>query len=437
MVLESHPAFNGESKTHHAGGGFETPKETKRRRRRERRPERDRSQERAHAPLEPLTIWVRSDPNRLQHPDEPRKEKPEEQKAHIHESRDQKAETKKTEKKQPNKHPEETAIVKEPKKELEPPAAALAPDPRMEGAIPAPAVPKPERQKPEPKQQAAEDMPAFQELPRLDIRPRHFYTEPEVRQPHTTETEHDILPAAQPEGSKAEPPKQPDTEKQPAPQPAPKSETLPQTGAQLQELAERNARRAAELLEKNQEAPELPAPQKAPQPAELNEHVRAISGERYEADIQMGRDELLEVGDSIRIEGVSVSEMYRGERIDDEGLRRIIVEFLRGQRIEKIISEEVLRQQMRFERDPQLRQLPVTSAQDGATRSQAAASAKQRKAFNTQNMRRQADRIADRLAGGIDRAVETAENNPNAFKTIGGILAVIVYFVILILIIRS
>jgi hypothetical protein len=52
-------------------------------------------------------------------------------------------------------------------------------------------------------------------------------------------------------------------------------------------------------------------------------------------------------------------------------------------------------------------------------------------------MRRQADRIADRLAEGIDRAVETAENNPNIAKTVGGVLAVIAYFVVLILIIRS
>lgn len=440
MALETHPAFNGESKTPHAGGGFETSKETKRRRRRERRPERERSHERTHVPLEPLTIWVRTDPNRLQHPEDDRKEKQEKQKDQAREIQKQKSEAKKEEKKQPSK-PVETAdeaTVPQKEQELrkESPANTLAPDPRTEGVIPTPAAPKPEQPKPEAAPQAAEEMPVFQELPRLDIRPRHFYTEPEVRQPNATETEHDILPAAKAEESKETSPKQPVAEQQPAPQPAPRSEGLPQTGAQLQELAERNAKRAAELYEKNQEAPELPAPQRAPQPAEQNEHVRAITG-GHETEIRMDPRELLEVADSIRVEGVSLADMFHAERIDEEGLRRIIGEFLKGQRIEKTISEEVLRQQMRFERDPQMRKVPVSAMQDAPTRSQASAEGRQRKTFNKQNMRRQADRIADRLAGGIDRVVENAENNPNIFKTVGGVLAVVVYFVILILIIRS
>lgn len=440
MALETHPAFNGESKTPHAGGGFESSKETKRRRRRERRPERVRSHERAqHAPLEPLTIWVRSDPNRLQHPDEDRKEKQEKQKDQVHETRSQKQEADKEAKKQPSKSVKVASVVDGPVKEQEPrkesQANNLATDPRAEVVIPTPEAPK--KPKTEYSQQPVEDTQAFQELPRLDIRPRHFYTEPEVRQPDTTETTHDMLPAAKPEVSKEASTKQPTQEQQQTSQTAPTSEALPQTGAQLQELAERNAKRAAELFEKNQESPELPAPHKESQTSELNEHVRAITGGNYEADIMMGRNELLEVGESIRVEGVSVTEMYRAERIDEEGLKRIIVEFLRGERIEKIISEEVLRQQMRFERDPQLRQIPVNALQNTSTRSQTPTNGRQRKAFNAQNMRRQADRIADRLAGGIDRAVETAENNPNAFKTVGGILAVIIYFVILILIIRS
>lgn len=440
MALETHPAFNGESKTPHAGGGFESSKETKRRRRRERRPERERSHERTHAPLEPLTIWVRSDPNRLQHPEAEDKEKREKQKDQAPEVPSQKPEAKKEEKKQHTKPVEAAAVAKESKKELEPrkepKQPSFAADPRAEGVIPTPEKPKPTQPKAEATERPTENAPAFQELPRLDIRPRHFYTEPEVRQPNATEVEHDMLPAAKLEGGNEQPPKQPVPEQQSAPQPAPKSERLPQTGAQLQELAERNAKRAAELFEKNQEAPELPAPQKAPRPVEQNEHVRAITG-GHETDIHMDPREILEVADSIRVEGVTLADMFHAERIDEEGLRRIIGEFLKGQRIEKVISEEVLRQQMRFERDPQLRQVPVNAMQGAPTRTQTSGEVRQRKTFNKQNMRRQADRIADRLAGGIDRAVETAENNPNAFKTIGGILAVVVYFVILILIIRS
>lgn len=286
------------------------------------------------------------------------------------------------------------------------------------------------------------NMPVFQELPRLDIRPRHFYTEPEVRQPNATETEHDILPAATIAG---EAPAQPKTEEKPSEQPATPAE-------KLQELAQQAAKRAHELQEKNQltvekdpepeaeKEPALPKPlEKQPARAEMNEHVRAIAGNKYEKmDIRMDLSELLDVAESIRLEGVSVAEMFRAERIDDEGLRRIITEFLRGERIEKSISEEILRQQLKYERDPQMRQVPLTAMQDTqAQHTQAQRPSRARRGSRTQSMRHQADRIADRLAGGIDRAVEATENNPNAAKTIGGVLAVIVYFVILILIIRS
>jgi hypothetical protein len=92
---------------------------------------------------------------------------------------------------------------------------------------------------------------------------------------------------------------------------------------------------------------------------------------------------------------------------------------------------------MRFERDPQLRQVPLTATQNAPTSQMQATRGQQRKVFTTKTMRRQADRIADRLAVGIDRTVEAAENNPNIFKTFGIIVAVIAYFVVLILIIRS
>ena len=438
MVMESHPAFNGESRAPHAGGGFETSKESRRRKRKDRRNDRERQHERAHAALEPLTIWVRSDPNRLQHPERADEKKEAKEKAPEPEKREQKIEAE-------PKRPVIKVEAKPPKKEKAP-EKVDQPEKieEEERKIPAPETPKPQAQpKPEVAPDPMNNMPVFQELPRLDIRPRHFYTEPEVRQPNTTEIEHDILPAANIAG---EAPAQPQTPEQPVAQ----SSSSP--AEKLQELAEQAARRAHELQQKNQstveaepepeQEPTLPKPQeRQPSRVEMNEHVRAIAGnkyEQYETDISMDLSELLDVAESIRLEGVSVAEMYRAERIDDEGLRRIITEFLRGQHIDKIISEEILRQQLRYERDPQMRQVPLTAMQDSqAQHSQVYQPAQPRRVKRTQSMRHQADRIADRLAGGIDRAVEATENNPNAAKTIGGILAVIVYFVILILIIRS
>jgi hypothetical protein len=456
MTLESHAPFNGESKTSRAGGGFEASKDTRKRRHHERRSGRSRTHERAHAPIEPLTIWVRSDPNRLQHP-----ERVEKQKEPEHEKKSTKPELKAEKRDSEPEHKSlkplkvETTLAPVPEKPPKPDKYAI--DFRTDGAIPSPEKPKlVESRRPVIESKSETEMPVLQELPRLDIRPRHFYTEPDIRQPHQAEIEHDILPSSQertessPKSSVEERPVQktpapelaavaPLTYEQPAAAPAPVlTEQQPHTGLQLQELAEQKAKRAAELEQKHAEEPALPELKTEQPKTAVNEHVRAVSHNEAETNINMDIGELMEIGDSIRVEGVSITEMFRNDRIDEEGLRRIVVEFLRGARIEKIIADEVLREQMRFERDPQMRQVPLSVLPDPTvTRSSTVVSAQQRKVFNTQTMRRQADRIADRLADGIDRTVEAAENNPNIAKTVGGILAVIVYFVILILIIRS
>lgn len=439
MTMESRPAVDGEPRSPRAGGEFETSKEARKRRRKDRRTDKERAHERAHAALEPLTIWVRTDPNRLQHPDQPAKEIAEKPKAEVREkpvpkaepkprTQEVKAEQHKVEvKAEVNPAGQERALVKEVK------AEDLMPKAEDAVMIPEPEAPKPNAPKPaETIQPSTQEMSVFQDLPRLEIRPRHFYTEPEVRQPGATGAEHDILPSLNGSG-----------ENKPAEaQPVPSSEIVnedkvPSPAERLQELAAQKARRAEELEQKNSDEAALPEAEHVRPRAEVNEHVRAITGEKLESNISMELDELLDIAESVRVEGVSVAEMFRVERIDEEGLRRIISEFLRGQRIEGVVTDEILRQQMRFERDPQLRQIPLTATQNTPTSQTEPVRGQQRKVFTAKTMRHQADRIADRLAEGIDRTVEAAENNPNIFKTFGTIVAVIAYFVILILIIRS
>jgi hypothetical protein len=435
MTMESRPAVDGEPRSPRDGGEFETSKESKKRRRKERRADR----ERVHAALEPLTIWVRTDPNRLQHPEGPAKGIAEKSKKEIRENLIPKVEA----------EPHKSAA----KIEQESIEVGAAPEPARQERAQVKAVkaedltlkieetvtiPEPEVPKPDPRQEAAvptsvQEMPVFQDLPQLEIRPRHFYTEPEVRQPGTTEIEHDILPSL--DGSSEA--------KQEAAQPEPeveivRAEKLPTTAERLQRLAEEKARRAEELELKNLEAQEPIEAQPVRSREEMNKHVRAIMDAKPESNISMEMGELLEIAESVRVEGVSVAEMYRSERIDEEGLRRIISDFLRGQRIERVVTDEILRQQMRFERDPQMRQIPLSVAQqNGPTSQMQAIRGQQRKVLTAKTMRHQADRIADRLAEGIDRTVEAAENNPNIFKTFGTVIAVIAYFVVLILIIRS
>ena len=384
--------------------------------------------ERAHAALEPLTIWVRSDPNHLQRPEKENKEKP---KA---EAKPEKSETAPEKKRNPVKADARPKAYERAPASVVPPEELLA-NIGPEVTMPAPKVPRPNAEvKPYATPERTSAMPVYQELPRLDIRPRHFYTEPEVRQPNQTEIEHDILPPLIPLGETHAP-------EQSAPKPEQAVEEQPLTPAmQLHELAAQKAKRAEGLEMKHQdiEAPELPEIKPAAPTAEVSEHVRAITDGEFETNTSMGMDELLEVAESVRIDGVSIAEMFRAERIDEEGLHRIISDFLRGRRIERAVAEEVLRQQMRFERDPQLRQIPLSATRDEAMAfAQANQREMQRRVFNAQTMRRQADKIADRLAVGIDRTVEAAENNPNIAKTVGTIVAVIAYFVVLILIIRS
>lgn len=437
MTMESHPAIDGDTKSPHTGGEFETSKESKKRHKKSRRADRERIHERAHAALEPLTIWVRTDPNHLQHPEEPAKEIAENPKKAEREKPapkveaepmrpELKSEQRRNESKaEPKPVKQEQPVVKQVKVEdLVPKVEAVS--------MPEPEVPKPR----EPESPFRQEMPEFQNLPRLEIKPRHFYTEPEVRQPGELEAAHDILPHL----TGQEKPKA--AEAKPAEEPVSKTETIQREQSyspaeQLQQLAEQKARRAEELERKDLGGPELPETLPAKPNAEVNEHVRAITDGKFESNISMELDQLLEVADSVRMEGVSVTEMFKAERIDEEGLRRIVANFLRGQRIERIVADEILRQQLKFERDPQMRQIPLSAVQNGPTSPMQTTVRVQPRKFTTQTMRRQADRIADRLAVGIDRTVEAAENNPNMLKTFGTIVAVIAYFVVLILIIRS
>jgi hypothetical protein len=421
MAMETHPPIDGESKSPHGGGGFETSREARRRRRREHRGE----HERAHVPLEPLTIWVRSDPNRLQHPEHSeaaKAEKSVEQPAPEHEKPAKKHEAKQHEEKsakaEKHEHAHETKAAE----------TTATQQVEVEREMPTPEVKRHVVEKLD-MEQPMEDLPALQALPRLDIRPRHFYTEPEVRQPNATEIEHDILPAANVSGDQAS-----EVQTQDMPSPA---EKMPQTGQQMQEIAEQTARRAAELEEKNREEQVRQVMHETATAPETKEPMSAVVDGEFESNTTMGHEELLTIGESIHVEGVSITEMFNAGRLDEEGLRRIVVEFLRGQRIERIVMDEVLRQQMRFERDPQLRQVPIDALQEAATLRAGGSAYSQPRKFSAHKMRRQADRIADRLSEGIDRAVERAENNPNTAKTVGIVTAVIVYFIILIWIIRS
>jgi len=439
MTVESHLPLGGETESQQDETEFE-PAKPRRKSRRERRPERTRVHE--HVPvLGPHTIWTREDPNHLQ-PLETDIPAPEHASAApntvvaAHGELKTAKSAEHTHDHGRKEHAVEASRDTKPvsKKQHEEKVRSEAPAPDITSIIP-PETTMPAPQKREsaarkdPQPESLAELLKLQELPKLNIQRRNFYTEPEVRQPNATETEHDILPSTRQEGQPADSIANQE-QMQPAAGEASGSIEYLHTGEQLQHRAEETARRAAELADKDAQrrttaAPEMPS---------------AMEGRRSaanEIDVHLGQADLLVLGDSIRVDGISVSEMFRAGRLDEDGLRRIVAAFLRGYDAQRIVAEEVLRVQMKFERDPQLRSTRVAGRPDTAKRSTSRARTQAKKVLDPKRAMYHADHLADRLASGLDRIAESAEGQPNIGKTIGITLAVIIYFIILILIIKS
>lgn len=234
-------------------------------------------------------------------------------------------------------------------------------------------------------------------------------------------------------------------------------------GEQLRRVAEQTAARAAELSARNQPEKEKEnastKPEKTAKPAAetsiketqpKQEKIQPTTPEaRPEAAEHAGgiaREELMALAASIRVEGVSIEEMFKAKRIDEEGLRRIVVAFLRGEDIRRLVADEVIRQQMRFERDPQLRDTSLTgstashksSAKSQRTRRVATrAKTHAKAALDPVRLRHNANRLSNRILDGVDRTRDLATEHPSGAKTAAAATAVLVYFIILIAIIRA
>jgi hypothetical protein len=68
----------------------------------------------------------------------------------------------------------------------------------------------------------------------------------------------------------------------------------------------------------------------------------AVTPERREKSLNtMTVNELLLIADRIEKDGVSVKTMYENGRLDAEGLRRVVKEFLEGRQLDRILSENL------------------------------------------------------------------------------------------------
>lgn len=109
--------------------------------------------------------------------------------------------------------------------------------------------------------------------------------------------------------------------------------------------------------EMSQQTPTKLTPEKATRNTELEHKVPT-----------MNRAELLELSESIVIEGSSLRRVYENNLIGEHALRRIVIEHLRGGDTQRALRQEIVEREIDFERDPAMRDIGPTGApQQAAT----------------------------------------------------------------------
>ena len=78
----------------------------------------------------------------------------------------------------------------------------------------------------------------------------------------------------------------------------------------------------------------------------------AAIGKRVET---MSRTEVMDISGKIMVEGTSLKRIYEANLISENGLRRLVGEYLRTGDIRGLLKLELLEREIDFERDPQLR----------------------------------------------------------------------------------
>ncbi len=83
--------------------------------------------------------------------------------------------------------------------------------------------------------------------------------------------------------------------------------------------------------------------------------------------VTMNRNELLLISEKIIIEGSSLRHIYETHLVTEKGMRRILVEYLRGGDLQKALRRELVEREIDFERDPILRDKGNATISGGGT----------------------------------------------------------------------
>lgn len=187
-------------------------------------------------------------------------------------------------------------------------------------------------------------------------------------------------------------------------------------------------------------SPSTLAPAETPSSEKLETHTIAEHSSGTAVEHVMDRNELLVIADSIRVDGVNVHEMFLAGRLDEPGLRRIVTAYMRGaENLKQLIIQELTRQQMRFERDPQLRTTPVGRAKSktkvGSGKAKRAASSIKNHAKSLLDAERAhggTERIAEATQATLEKAHDLFSASDNASRNLGIAAIAVIYLAIVV-----
>ena len=91
-----------------------------------------------------------------------------------------------------------------------------------------------------------------------------------------------------------------------------------------------------------------------------------VQSSRYENTL--GKRELLRVAKDVKIDGISLKDIYEAGRIDEEGLRSIVGTYLRGGDVRKQLTKELIVKERSYERDPNVRHTRLAEEQKRSKR---------------------------------------------------------------------
>lgn len=84
----------------------------------------------------------------------------------------------------------------------------------------------------------------------------------------------------------------------------------------------------------------------------------------------MSRAELMQLSETIMIDGSSLRQIYETHLIGERGLRNILAEAMKGGDLRKALKTEVIEREMDFERDPALRSVLPAQIEGSASNEQ-------------------------------------------------------------------